>query len=130
MSTPTTPPPTGDPDPTTMSRRGSLHPRVALYLAGRPDALLKVGEITRAISAPSSGAVFEVLKKMAAAGHATHQSTPHRFQITQAGIDAAGTMPAGKAGSGGRTGTRKARPAPVARPNGSLYYPRRLGQGW
>ena len=30
---------------------------------------------------------------MAAAGHATHNSSPHRFQITQAGIDAAGTLP-------------------------------------
>jgi nitric oxide reductase NorQ protein len=92
--------------------------------------VLKVGEITRAIGAPSAGAVFEVLKKMAAAGHATHQSSPHRFQITQAGIDAAGTMPAGVAHTGGRTGARKPRPAPVARPNGSLYYPRRLGTGW
>jgi nitric oxide reductase NorQ protein len=131
MSTPDTPPPAGGPDlGAAADRRGSLYPRVALYLAGRPDALLKVGEVTRAISAPSTGAVFEVLKKMAAAGHATHQSRPHRFQITQAGVDAAGTMPAGVARPGGRTGPRKLRPAPVARPNGSLYYPRRLGKGW
>jgi nitric oxide reductase NorQ protein len=132
MSTPTTPPPTSGPDATAAAgRRGSLYPRVALYLAGRPDALLKVGEITRAIGAPSSGAVFEVLKKMAAAGHATHVRDPHhRFQITQAGVDAAGTMPASAARSGGRTGTRRPRPAPVARPNGTLYYPRRLGTGW
>ncbi|GAA3913815.1 AAA family ATPase [Actinoplanes auranticolor] len=131
MSTPT-PPPTGGTDATAaVGRRGSLYPRVALYLAGQPDAVLKVGEITRAIGAPSSGAVFEVLKKMAAAGHATHVRDPHhRFQITRAGIDAAGTMPASQVRSGGRTGSRKPRPAPIARPNGSLYYPRRLGTGW
>jgi nitric oxide reductase NorQ protein len=91
--------------------------------------VLKVGEITKAIGAPSSGAVFEALKKMAAAGHATHHRTPHRFQITRAGI-AAGTMPATAPRSASRTGTRKTRPAPVPRPNGSLYYPRRLGKGW
>jgi nitric oxide reductase NorQ protein len=130
MSTPTTPPTSGPDATAAAGRRGSLYPRVALYLAGQPDALLKVGEITRAIAAPSSGAVFEVLKKMAAAGHATHQSGPHRFQITQAGVDAAGTMPPSTSGTGGRTGTRKPRPAPVTRPNGSLYYPRRLGTGW
>ncbi|MFI7543772.1 AAA family ATPase [Actinoplanes sp. NPDC049599] len=132
MSTPTTPPPTAGSDATAAAgRRGSLYPRVALHLAGHPDALLKVGEITRAIGAPSSGAVFEVLKKMAAAGHATHVRDPHhRFQITQAGVDAAAGMPAGVPGSGGRTGSRKPRPAPVARPNGTLYHPRRLGQGW
>jgi nitric oxide reductase NorQ protein len=91
--------------------------------------VLKVGEITKAIGAPSSGAVFEALKKMAAAGHATHPRTPHRFQITRAGI-AAGTMPATAPRSASRTGTRKTLPAPVPRPNGSLYYPRRLGKGW
>ena len=131
MSTPDTLPPAGGPDlDVAAGRRGSLYPRVALYLAGRPDDVLKVGEITRAIGAPSSGAVFEVLKKMAAAGHATHQSSPHRFRITQAGIDAAGSMPPVTAGTDSRTSTRRPRPEPVARPNGSLYYPRRLGTGW
>jgi hypothetical protein len=102
-----------------------------LYLADRPDDVLKVGEITHAIGAPSSGAVFEVLKKMAAAGHATHVRDPHhRFRITQAGVDAAGTMPPVASGTASRSSTRKPRPAPVARPNGSLYYPRRLGTGW
>ncbi|MET7831307.1 AAA family ATPase [Micromonospora sediminicola] len=113
-------------------RSGYLYRKVALHLADHPDDIFKTGEITRAIGAPSSGAVFEVLKKMAAAGHATHHRDPHhRFQITQAGIDAAGTLPAtaprARASSGGG---RQARPAPVARPNGTLYHPRRLGRGW
>ncbi|MFI7208064.1 AAA family ATPase [Micromonospora aurantiaca (nom. illeg.)] len=113
-------------------RSGYLYRKVALHLADHPDQILKTGEITRAIGAPSSGAVFEVLKKMAAAGHATHHRDPHhRFQITQAGIDAAGTLPATAPrtrASGG--GGRQSRPAPVARPNGTLYHPRRLGRGW
>ncbi|WP_250008777.1 AAA family ATPase [Actinoplanes sp. M2I2] len=130
MTTPTTPPATSGPDHTAVAgRRGSLYPRVALYLAGQPSALLKVGEITRALGAASSGAVFEVLKKMAAAGHATHQSNPHRFQITQAGIDAAGTPPTSTR-SAARSSGRQPRPDPVTRPNGTLYYPRRLGKGW
>ncbi|RAO30010.1 Cobaltochelatase [Micromonospora saelicesensis] len=116
-------------------RSGYLYRKVALHLADHPDQILKVGEITRAIGAPSSGAVFEALKKMASAGHATHHRDPHhRFQITQAGIDAAGTLPpaaprtrsSGSSGGGGRQG----RPAPVPRPNGTLYHPRRLGRGW
>ncbi|MFI7335838.1 AAA family ATPase [Micromonospora aurantiaca (nom. illeg.)] len=115
-------------------RSGYLYRKVALHLADHADQVLKVGEITRAIGAPSSGAVFEALKKMAAAGHATHHRTPHRFQITQAGIDAAGALPpaaprtrsSGSSGGGGR----QSRPAPVPRPNGTLYHPRRLGKGW
>ncbi|MFJ6167243.1 AAA family ATPase [Micromonospora orduensis] len=115
-------------------RSGYLYRKVALHLADHPDQILKVGEITRAIGAPSSGAVFEALKKMATAGHATHHRDPHhRFQITQAGIDAAGTLlpaaprtrPSGSSGGG-----RQGRPAPVPRPNGTLYHPRRLGKGW
>src|SRR5918911_3702406 len=74
-------------------RSGYLYRQVAAYLAAQPDDLLKVGEITKAIGAPSAGAVFEALKRMAAAGHATHHPSPHRFQITQAGIDFAGTPP-------------------------------------
>jgi nitric oxide reductase NorQ protein len=116
-------------------RSGYLYRKVALHLADHPDDILKVGEITRAIGAPSSGAVFEALKKMAAAGHATHHRDPHhRFQITQAGIDAAGTLPpaAPRTHSGGSSGGggRQSRPAPVPRPNGTLYHPRRLGRGW
>ncbi|MDG4795022.1 hypothetical protein [Micromonospora sp. WMMD1082] len=38
--------------------------------------MLKVGDITRAIGAPSSVAVHEALKKMAAAGYASHQTNP------------------------------------------------------
>ncbi|QOC94370.1 AAA family ATPase [Micromonospora craniellae] len=107
-------------------RSGYLYRAVALHLAGHPDDILKVGEITRAIGAPSSGAVFEALKKMAAAGHATHLTGPHRFQITQAGIDAAGTMPppAPRAARHGPRGT--GRRQPVTRPNGELYFPRKL----
>ncbi|MFC3504100.1 AAA family ATPase [Micromonospora krabiensis] len=115
-------------------RSGYLYRKVALHLADHPDTILKVGEITRAIGAPSSGAVFEALKKMAAAGHATHHRDPHhRFQITQAGIDAAGTLPPAAPrtrSSGSAGGGRQARPAPVPRPNGTLYHPRRLGKGW
>src|SRR5439155_24463644 len=81
----------GRPDPAAAPgrRSGQLYRRVALYLASQPDTVLKVGEITAAIGAPSAGAVFEALTKMAAAGYATHHTGPHRFQITQAGIDAA-----------------------------------------
>ncbi|MEU5554117.1 AAA family ATPase [Micromonospora sp. NPDC047793] len=107
-------------------RSGYLYRAVALHLAGHPDDILKVGEITRAIGAPSTGAVFEALKKMAAAGHATHLTGPHRFQITQAGIDAAGAIPppAPRAARHGPRGT--GRRQPVTRPNGELYFPRKL----
>ncbi|MEU4818250.1 AAA family ATPase [Micromonospora aurantiaca] len=112
-------------------RSGYLYRKVALHLADHPDQILKVGEITRAIGAPSSGAVFEALKKMAAAGHATHHRDPHhRFQITQAGIDAAGALPPAAPRTRGSAGGRQSRPAPVPRPNGTLYHPRRLGKGW
>ena len=113
-------------------RSGYLYRKVALHLADHADQVLKVGEITRAIGAPSSGAVFEALKKMTAAGHAIHHRTPHRFQITQAGIDAAGALPpaAPRPRASGNAGGRQARPAPVPRPNGTLYHPRRLGKGW
>ncbi|MEV7267909.1 AAA family ATPase [Micromonospora aurantiaca] len=128
-------PTSGAATPTTgvgSGRSGYLYRKVALHLADHPDQVLKVGEITRAIGAPSSGAVFEALKKMAAAGHATHHRNPHRFQITQAGIDAAGTLPpaAPRTRSHGSAGGRQSRPAPVPRPNGTLYHPRRLGRGW
>jgi nitric oxide reductase NorQ protein len=69
---------------------------------------------------------------MAAAGHATHHTNPHRFQVTQAGIDAAGTLPPAPprpTGSSGGT-SRASRRAPVTRPNGELYYPRRLAKGY
>src|SRR5919107_2485577 len=100
-------------EPTVGGRRsGYLYRQVAAHLAAHPDDLLKVGEITKAIGAPSSGAVFEALKRMAAAGHAVHHSSPHRFQITQAGVDAAGTLPPppprtpSTAGSGGGRSAR------------------------
>lgn len=113
-------------------RSGYLYRKVALHLADHPDTVHKVGEITRAIGAPSSGAVFEALKKMAAAGHAIHHRDPHhRFQITQAGIAAAGTLPpAAPRTRSSAGGGRQTRPAPVPRPNGTLYHPRRLGRGW
>src|SRR2546423_10333894 len=120
----------GQPDTAASAGRrvGHLYPQVASYLASRPDDLLKVGDITRAIGAPSSGAVFEALKRMAAAGYATHHTGPHRFQITKAGIDAAGALPPPgsspsrpRSASGGGRGRR-----PVPRPNGELYFPRRL----
>ncbi|WP_326550130.1 AAA family ATPase [Micromonospora sp. NBC_01813] len=112
-------------------RMGHLYPRVAQYLADNPDSPLKVGQITQAIDAPSSGAVFEVLKKMAAAGYATHHTNPHRFQITPAGVAAAGTLPppAPRGTSGGGRAGRSSRRKPVTRPNGELYWPRKLAGG-
>ena len=125
----TTPPAASSPAP---GGSGYLYRKVALYLRDHPDDLFKVGEITKAIGAPSTGAVFEVGKKMAAAGHATHHTRPHRFQITTDGIAAAGTLP--PAASRPRTGSGRARttgkPAPITRPGGQTYYPRRLGAGW
>jgi nitric oxide reductase NorQ protein len=120
-----------DPANTTAAggRGGYLYAKVARFLASRPGQMMKVGDITRSIAAPSTGAVFEVLKKMAAAGHATHLPSPHRFQITDAGITAAATAATvGRAGPA--TGRRSTRPGPVTRPNGQPYYPRRLGKGW
>src|SRR6266487_4378753 len=122
------PPATGGPDPDATGpdtapagtrRSGQLYRQVALYLASRPDTVLKVGEVTAAIGAPSAGAVFEALKKMAAAGYATHHTGPHRFQVTQAGIDAAGALPPPGAASprAGTTRTSRRR-QPVHRPNG------------
>jgi nitric oxide reductase NorQ protein len=131
-TTTTTEPDGGDAPPAAPGRSGHLYPQVAAHLAAHPGEVLKVGEITRAISAPSSGAVFEALKRMTAAGHATHHTNPHRFEVTQAGIDAvaAGTLPPPThrpAGTGGtsRTGRRH----PVVRPNGEYYFPRRLAGG-
>lgn len=119
---PATPPPS----PGVADRRpGYLYRQVAAHLAAHPDQVFKVGELTAAIAARSTGAVFEALKKMAAAGYATHHTGPHRFQITQAGIDAAGAMPP----PGPRTprsGRGPGRRQPVARPNGDLYFPRKL----
>ncbi len=122
-------------DPTTPSatpstaaggrRPGYLYHKVAAHLAANPDQILTVGEVTNAISAPSTGAVFEALRRMADAGYATHQTRPHRFQITQAGIDAAGTMPP-PAPRTPRQGRRTGRRQPVTRPNGDLYFPRKL----
>ncbi|MEV4481823.1 AAA family ATPase [Micromonospora coxensis] len=120
-----------DPVPTSLDpadggrRPGYLYRQVAAHLAAHPDQMFKVAELTSAIGAPSTGAVFEALKKMAAAGYATHHSGPHRFQITQAGVDAAGTMPppAPRTPRGGRGSGRR---QPVARPNGDLYFPRKL----
>src|SRR6266511_3940335 len=108
-------------------RAGQLYRQVALYLASKPDTVLKVGEVTAAIGAPSAGAVFEALKRMAAAGYATHHTGPHRFQVTQAGIDAAGALPPPGAPTPRRAAARTSRRRqPVHRPNGELYFPRRL----
>lgn len=106
-------------------RPGYLYRQVAAHLAAHPDQVFKVGELTTAIAARSTGAVFEALKKMAAAGYATHQTNPHRFQITQAGIDAAGAMPPPTPGTR-RSGRTAGRRQPVTRPNGDLYFPRKL----
>ncbi|MET8147864.1 AAA family ATPase [Actinoplanes sp. NPDC049668] len=123
--------PTPDAGAASSGAPGYLYRKVALYLRDHPDEILKVGEITKAIGAPSTGAVFEVGKKMAAAGHATHHTRPHRFQITQAGIDAAGSMPPPTGGGrGGGTRNRSGRPVPVMRPGGQEYFPRRLAGGW
>src|SRR2546430_194267 len=54
------PDPTAAPDQPAASfgrRVGHLYPQVAAHLASRPGEVLKVGDITRAIGAPSSGAV-------------------------------------------------------------------------
>ena len=107
-------------------RSGELYRKVALHLAAHPGQWLKVGEVTAAIDAPSTGAVFEALKRMAAAGHATHQRDPHRFQVTQAGVDAAGTPPPAPPRAPGTARTRSGKPGPVRRPNGELYHPRKL----
>ncbi|MEU1606062.1 AAA family ATPase [Micromonospora matsumotoense] len=107
-------------------RPGYLYHKVAAHLAAHPDQVFGVGELTKALDAPSTGAVFGALKKMAAAGYATHLTGPHRYQITQAGIDAAGTMPA-PAPRTPRQGSRgMGRRQPISRPNGELYFPRRL----
>jgi hypothetical protein len=110
---------------------GYLYRKVAFFLRDHPDQTFTVGQITKAIGAPSSGAVSGAAKKMAAAGHATHLTGPHRFRITQAGINAAGTLPPATAGSaGGPRRHRPGRPAPVLRPGSQPYFPRRLGSGW
>ena len=117
------------PDSSRRTRSGDLYRAVAHHLAAHPDALLKVGEVTAAIGAASTGAVFEALKRMAAAGYATHQAGPHRFQITPAGIAAAGTLPPPLARPAPGGGRRRGRPEPIRRPNGQLYHPRRLAAG-
>ncbi|OKI45474.1 AAA family ATPase [Micromonospora sp. CB01531] len=123
--TPTTGDPSRTPDQGDGRRPGYLYRQVAAHLAAHPDQVFKVGELTTAIAARSTGAVFEALKKMAAAGYATHQTGPHRFQISPAGIDAAGTMPP-PAPRTPRSGRGAGRRQPVARPNGDLYFPRKL----
>jgi hypothetical protein len=97
-------------------------------MAAHPGQVFKVCEVTKAIGAPSTGAVFEVLKRMTAAGYATHHTSPHRFAVTDAGVAGAGTLPPPlprPPGSTGR-GARSAGRQPVRRPNGDLYFPRRL----
>jgi hypothetical protein len=115
----------------TARRVGHLYPQVAAYLAAHPGQLLKVGEITRAIGAPSAGAVFEALKRMAAAGYAVHHTNPHRFEVTPAGIAGAGTLPppAPRPGSAGAGTGRGGRRQPITRPNGEVYHPRQLAGG-
>jgi MoxR-like ATPase len=137
---PTPPPASAGANPTPVTagaagagrRVGHLYPQVAKYLADNPDLLLKVGDIKKAIGAPSSGAVFEVLKKMEGLGYATHVRDPHhRFQVTPDGVAAAGTLPppaprgTSPGGSRGRSGKRQ----PVTRPNGQPYWPRKLAGG-
>ena len=56
---------------------------------------------------------------MAAAGYATHHTGPHRFQITQAGIDAAGTLPPPTPRSPPAPAAAAARRQPVRAPTGS-----------
>lgn len=109
----------------TNRRTGHLYPRVAAYLAEHPDTEFKVGDLTRAIGAASSGAVFEVLKRMTAAGYATHRTSPHRFTVTATGIANAHTLPPPGPRPAG-TGTARARRQPVTRPNGDPYFPRKL----
>jgi MoxR-like ATPase len=136
---PTPPPATpGGPNPDVVGpdtapaggrRSGELYRQVALYMASKPGVVLTVREVTTAIGAPSAGGVFEAQKRMADAGHATHYTGPHRFEVTQAGIDAAGTMPPpAPRTAGARTGRGSTR-QPVRRPNGELYHPRRLARG-
>jgi MoxR-like ATPase len=106
---------------------GDLYREVALYLASQPGVTLTVGEVTRAIGAPSSGAVVLALQRMAAAGYADHQPNPHRFTVTPAGIAAAGTIPPPAPRSRSHAlGGRAAKSAPIIRPNGTPYFPRRL----
>jgi MoxR-like ATPase len=110
---------------------GDLYREVAHYLSTQPGVTLTVGEVTRAIGAPSTGAVTLALQKMAAAGHAVHETGPHRFTVTQAGVDAAGSIPSPQprtagAGGGGAVGGRSRKHPPIQRPNGALYFPRRL----
>ncbi|MEV0430579.1 AAA family ATPase [Micromonospora sp. NPDC050495] len=124
---PVTTPDPNDPAPRPDGRRpGYLYRQVAAHLAAHPNQVFKVGELTAAIGAPSTGAVFEALKKMAAAGYATHTSGPHRFQITQAGIDAAGAAPPPTPGTPRQARRGAGRRQPVPRPNGDLYFPRKL----
>lgn len=122
--------PTAGPDaaPAGGRRTGHLYRQVATFLADHPDQVWKVREVTAAIGAPSSGAVFEALKRMAGAGYATHDTGPHRFQVTQAGIDAAGALPPPAPRTSRPAGTSRRRQG-VPRPNGELYYPRALAGG-
>jgi hypothetical protein len=118
-----------DASPVAARRIGHLYPQVAAHLAAHPGQLLKVGEITRAIGAPSSGAVFEALKRMAAAGYAIHHTNPHRFEVTPAGIANAGTLPPPAPRPAGIATGRSGRRQPLTRPNGELYFPRHLAGG-
>src|SRR5690242_17134255 len=119
-----TAPPGEDTPPVAARRVGHLYPQVAAHLAANPGQLLKVGEITRAIGAPSPGAVHEALKRMAAAGYAIHHADPHRFEVTPAGIANAGTLPPPVPRPAGTAAGRGGRRQPLTRPNGELYFPR------
>nr|WP_296073287.1 AAA family ATPase [uncultured Actinoplanes sp.] len=135
-------------------RPGELQAQVLAVLAADRGTLFTVGEIARKLHGRSTGAVGQACDRLVELGHATRNAT--QFTVTAAGLAEHQNRPGPppvppvappQPGSAARPAapaaappTRAPAPAaaappkpkqttgPVRRPNGQLYYPRRLAK--
>ncbi|WP_432833030.1 AAA family ATPase [Dactylosporangium sp. CA-092794] len=135
-------------------RPGELQAQVLGVLAANSGKALNIGEIARQLHGRSTGAVGQACDRLVELGHAT--KTVSQFAVTTAGLAEHRANPgpapippvappapqaptARPAPAPATTGTPVARPTaapaqpkgttgPVRRPNGQLYYPRRLAK--
>jgi hypothetical protein len=113
------------PGGTTFNRSGTvklgpkqLREQILGVLAGQPDKVFTQREIRTAIGR-TSGAVPLAIKKLVELGQAEHAGGGYRFAAATGTLPAAAPTPA----------FAPARPGPIQRPSGDLYYPRALAGG-